>query len=52
MDKIFITGLECFGRHGCSKEEQLLGQRFLIDLELEVDLREIRDEISETVAYV
>ena len=52
MDKIYLIGLECFGRHGCSNEEQILGQRFLVDLELEIDLSKVNDEISNTIDYV
>ena len=51
-DKIVLTGLEFFGRHGCSREEQSLGQKFIVDLELTLDLSNLHDEISETVDYV
>ena len=51
-DKIVLIGLEFFGRHGCSREEQSLGQKFLVDLELTLDLSNLYDEISETVDYV
>ncbi|MDE7422902.1 MAG: 2-amino-4-hydroxy-6-hydroxymethyldihydropteridine diphosphokinase [Lachnospiraceae bacterium] len=32
MDKIIIEDLECFGYHGVLKEEQVLGQKFLVSI--------------------
>lgn len=52
QDKIVLVGLEFFGRHGCSREEQSLGQKFLVDLELSLDLSNLEDEISATIDYV
>ena len=53
MDKIILTGIEIFGRHGCSVEEQKLGQFFKVDLELNLSLEAAgkTDNISETVDY-
>ena len=39
MDKIIITDLELFGRHGVYPEEQVLGQKFLVSAELFMDTR-------------
>lgn len=34
---IEIVGIECFGRHGVYPAERELGQRFVVDVEIEVD---------------
>lgn len=39
MDKMFIRELELFGFHGVFEEEKKLGQKFIISLELELDLK-------------
>ena len=38
-DSIEIRGIECFGFHGVYPEEQKLGQRYVLDISLELDLR-------------
>jgi dihydroneopterin aldolase len=38
-DRIFLTGLTFFARHGVKEEERVLGQRFVIDLEAGGDFR-------------
>ncbi|MBR6328928.1 MAG: 2-amino-4-hydroxy-6-hydroxymethyldihydropteridine diphosphokinase [Lachnospiraceae bacterium] len=38
MDKISIKGLEVFAHHGVFEEERRLGQNFIVDLELFLDL--------------
>ena len=54
MDKILLSGLEFFGRHGCHAAERELGQRFLIDIELECDLTAAgqSDSLEDTIDYV
>lgn len=54
MDKILLSGLEFFGRHGCHAAELELGQRFLIDIELECDLSAAgqSDALADTIDYV
>ncbi|KAB7663141.1 dihydroneopterin aldolase [Bacillus sp. B1-b2] len=39
MDKIKLNQMEFYGYHGVFQEENKLGQRFIVDLEVEVDLR-------------
>lgn len=39
MDKIYIKDLEVFAYHGVFKEEKKLGQKFLISIELGLDLK-------------
>lgn len=53
MDKMVLRRMEYFGYHGVFEEERKLGQRFYVDLELELDLREAgqSDDLSKTVNY-
>lgn len=53
MDKIYIKDLEVYAFHGVNKEEKNMGQRFLISLELSLDLRTagISDDLTKTVNY-
>ncbi|MCM8710926.1 2-amino-4-hydroxy-6-hydroxymethyldihydropteridine diphosphokinase [Clostridium sp. SYSU_GA19001] len=53
MDKIYIEELEIFANHGVFKEEKKLGQKFLISLELFLDLSEAgkSDNLEKTVHY-
>ena len=52
-DAIFITGVVIHARHGVMEHESEVGQRFVIDLELAVDLTESSrtDRLSDTVSY-
>ena len=52
-DTIFITGVVIHARHGVMEHETEVGQRFVIDLELVVDLSESShtDRLSDTVSY-
>src|SRR4028118_1381669 len=54
MDRILLNGLVFFGRHGCLDAERELGQKFLVDIELECDLSEasMSDDMADTVDYV
>lgn len=53
MDKIFLNKLEFYGYHGVLHEENKLGQRFIVDLVLELDLSKAgqTDNLNETVNY-
>jgi dihydroneopterin aldolase len=53
MDKIRINNIQLFAYHGVADEEQLLGQKFEIDVELNVDLSIAgkSDDLSKTVDY-
>jgi dihydroneopterin aldolase/2-amino-4-hydroxy-6-hydroxymethyldihydropteridine diphosphokinase len=53
MDKIFIKDLQVYGYHGVNKEEKEMGQRFLISLELYMDLSIAgkSDDLNKTVNY-
>lgn len=52
-DKIILTGIEVYGHHGCTIEERQLGQKFLVDIELNLDLSKSgkSDELADTVDY-
>jgi len=52
-DTIFITGVVIHARHGVMEHETAVGQRFVIDLELSVDLSESSrtDRLADTVSY-
>lgn len=52
-DRIELRGLAATGRHGWYEQEQALGQRFAVDLVLEVDLRPAgrSDDLADTVDY-
>ena len=54
MDRILLNGLVFFGRHGCHQAERELGQKFLVDIELECDLSAAcaSDDMADTVDYV
>ncbi|NLI11566.1 dihydroneopterin aldolase [Pelotomaculum propionicicum] len=53
MDKISLEGMEFYGYHGARPEEQSLGQRFIVDVELYLDLRRAgaTDSLDFTVNY-
>ncbi len=48
-----VTGLECFGYHGVFPEEREHGQRFVIDIEMDLaELASIHtDHLADTVDY-
>ena len=52
-DVIFIRGLVVHAHHGVMPHETKVGQRFVIDLELSVDLSgpSQTDRLSDTVSY-
>lgn len=53
MDKIIIRDLEVFGNHGVLKEENVLGQKFLVSADISVDLQRAgeEDNILKTINY-
>ncbi|MFP6652035.1 MAG: dihydroneopterin aldolase [Dehalococcoidia bacterium] len=52
-DKIILSGMVFYGFHGANSEEKELGQRFIVDLEIEYDLRPAgaSDILTDTVNY-
>ena len=53
MDKIILNGCRFYGYHGAFAEEQTLGQIFVVDLELAVDLTKASqsDNLEDAVHY-
>jgi dihydroneopterin aldolase len=57
MGKIKIEEMEFYAFHGHYQEEQIVGNRFLVDLELKTDLRkpaqsdQLRDAVNYQQAY-
>lgn len=53
MDKIILDNLGFYGYHGVLEEENRLGQKFFIDLELYLDTKEagMKDDIEKSVSY-
>ncbi|MGV3354654.1 dihydroneopterin aldolase [Streptococcus orisratti] len=53
MDKIILKGCRFYGYHGAFVEEQTLGQIFVIDCTLQVDLEKAAqtDDLEDTVHY-
>ncbi len=49
-DKMILTAIEVFGRHGCSERR---GQVFKVDVEMDVDLAAAgaSDKLTDTVDY-
>lgn len=52
-DAILLEGLRFYGYHGLFPEERTLGQRFIVDVAAELDLRAAgaNDELEESVNY-
>ena len=53
MSTISIEQMEFYAYHGCFREEQIIGTRFLVDLYLETDTTnaESSDDLNDTVNY-
>ena len=53
MDSINIKGLEVFAHHGVYREENVLGQKFVVDVSMQVSTREAgrSDDIRKSVNY-
>lgn len=53
MGKVIIKKLDCFGRHGVLKEENILGQRFFVSCEMETSFENAaeNDDIKKAVNY-
>lgn len=52
-DRILLTGLTFYGYHGVHPEERQLGQRFVVDLALTLDLEPAgrSDDLTQTINY-
>ncbi|MCE4957960.1 dihydroneopterin aldolase [Macrococcoides caseolyticum] len=53
MDKIFLKGMQFYAYHGVFEAENQIGQIFVVDVELDVDLKLAgeTDDLEQTVNY-
>lgn len=53
MDKIYVTGMQFYGYHGVFPEENVLGQRFEVDLTVSLNLKAAgeTDRLEDSVNY-
>ncbi len=53
MGKILIEKMEFYAFHGHFEEEQIVGNRFLVDLEMETDMDKpaLSDDLEDAVNY-
>ncbi len=53
LDTIFIDAIEFYAYHGASDEEQVVGHRYSVDVELGIDTRKAAqsDDLGDTVNY-
>ncbi len=53
MSLISLEGMEFYSHHGCFKEEQLIGTKFIIDFYFETDTTEAEktDNLKNTINY-
>jgi 7,8-dihydroneopterin aldolase/epimerase/oxygenase len=52
-DRVFVSGLVIHAHHGVMEHESKVGQRFVLDLELSIDLKDAArsDKLVDTVSY-
>jgi dihydroneopterin aldolase len=52
-DTIFVTGLVIHAHHGVGDDEGRIGQQFLIDLAIDMDLAKasVSDKLADTISY-
>lgn len=53
MGLITLSGMEFFAYHGCFAEEQIIGNKFIVDLEFstETENAELTDDLTQTINY-
>lgn len=53
MDRMLLKRIEFYGYHGVYPEENRLGQKYMVDLDLRIDLRRAAqsDDVNDTVNY-
>ena len=53
MGLISLSGMEFFAYHGCFAEEQIIGNKFIVDIEFfaSTENAEISDELEKTINY-
>ncbi|HIM62826.1 MAG: dihydroneopterin aldolase [Chloroflexi bacterium] len=52
-DRIVLEGMRFYGFHGVNPEERVLGQEYLVDLAVEMDLAKAgaSDRLEDTISY-
>ena len=52
-DRIILNGIQFYGFHGCNDFEKQLGQKFLVDVVVEVSLKNAgkSDDLGDTISY-
>jgi dihydroneopterin aldolase len=52
-DEVFLEAVRFYGYHGVNPEERVQGQRFVVDVHLETDLRPAgaSDDLAQTINY-
>ena len=52
-DRIVLEGMRFYGFHGVNPEERVLGQEYLVDLAVEMDLGPagVSDRLEDTISY-
>ena len=52
-DQILLQGMQFYGYHGVNPEERTLGQRYVVDLTVDLDLSRAgrSDRLEDTVSY-
>jgi dihydroneopterin aldolase len=53
LDRIILQGMHFYGFHGANVEEQALGQTYVVDLAVEIDLSRPgeTDQLKDTLSY-
>ena len=53
MGLIQIEDMEFFSYHGCFKEEQIIGNKFIVNIDIETDTKkaELSDDINDALNY-
>lgn len=53
MGKILIEGMEFYSYHGCFAEEQIVGNKFIVDVTIDynIEMAAENDELNETINY-
>lgn len=53
MDKVYLKDIEIFANHGVFNEEKVLGQKFILSLELSLDFKEsaVTGDLTKSVHY-
>lgn len=54
QDLLLVKGMQFWGTHGHFPEENVLGQRFVVDVEVELDMAKMcaTDDLSAGLSYV